>query len=41
MRVRNLYLSLEAAIRSWLDGTANYFEPIAIGGVIRGPDCKG
>ena len=37
MRVRNLYLSLEAAIRSWLDGTANYFEPIAIGGVIRGP----
>mgnify|MGYP000084649313 CR=1 FL=1 len=29
MVVRNLYLSLEAAIRSWLDGTANYFEPIA------------
>lgn len=37
MVVRNLYLSLEAAIRSWLDGTANYFEPIAIGGAIRGP----
>ena len=37
MVVRNLYLSLEAAIRSWLDGTANYFEPIALGGAIRGP----
>lgn len=37
MRIRNLYLSLEAAIRSWLDGTPNYFEPIPLGGVIRGP----
>lgn len=37
MRVRNLYLSLEAAIRSWLDGTPNYFAPIPLGGVIRGP----
>ena len=37
MVVRNLYLSLEAAIRGWLDGTANYFEPIVLGGAIRGP----
>jgi len=35
--VRNLYFSLEAAIRGWLDGSPNYFEPIPIGGVIRGP----
>lgn len=35
--VRNLYFSLEAAIRGWLDGKANYFEPIPIGGAIRGP----
>ena len=25
MLVRNLYFSLEAAIRGWLDGKANYF----------------
>ncbi len=37
MLVRNLYFSLEAAIRSWLDGKANYFEPIPLGGAIRGP----
>jgi NADPH-dependent curcumin reductase CurA len=35
--VRNLYFSLEAAIRSWLSGKKTYFEPIPIGGVIRGP----
>lgn len=35
--VRNLYFSLEAAIRGWLEGKANYFEPIPIGGAIRGP----
>ncbi len=35
--VRNLYFSLEAAIRGWLDGKANYMEPIPIGGAIRGP----
>jgi len=35
--VRNLYFSLEAAIRGWLDGKANYFEPIPLGGVVRGP----
>ncbi len=37
MLVRNLYISLEAAIRSWLDGKANYFDPIPLGGAIRGP----
>ena len=35
--VRNLYFSLEPAIRGWLEGKANYFEPIPIGGVVRGP----
>ena len=35
--VQNLYFSLEPAIRGWLEGKANYFEPIDIGGVIRGP----
>ena len=37
MLVRNLYFSLEAAIRGWMDGKANYFEPIPLGGAIRGP----
>ena len=35
--VRNLYFSLEPAIRGWLEGKANYFEPIPINGVVRGP----
>ncbi|MFU8765257.1 MAG: MDR family NADP-dependent oxidoreductase [Haliea sp.] len=35
--VRNLYFSLEAAIRSWMDGIDTYFPPIPIGGAIRGP----
>ena len=35
--VRNRYFSLEPAIRGWLEGKANYFPPIPIGGVIRGP----
>ena len=35
--LRNMYLSMEPAIRGWVDGKANYFEPIPIGGVIRGP----
>lgn len=35
--IRNRYFSLEAAIRGWLDGTPNYFEPIPLGGTIRGP----
>jgi len=37
MLVRNLYFSLEPAIRGWLEGKANYFPPVPIGGVIRGP----
>ena len=35
--LRNMYFSMEPAIRGWVDGKANYFEPIPIGGVIRGP----
>ena len=35
--LRNRYFSMEPAIRGWVDGKANYFEPIPIGGVIRGP----
>jgi hypothetical protein len=35
--VRNRYFSLEPAIRGWLEGKANYFPPIPIGAVIRGP----
>jgi len=35
--VRNLYFSLEPAIRGWLEGKANYFPPIPLGGVVRGP----
>lgn len=35
--IRNLYFSLEPAIRGWLEGKANYFEPIPLDGVIRGP----
>ena len=31
MLVRNLFFSLEAAIRGCLDGKANYFEPIPLG----------
>ena len=37
MLVRNLYFSLEPAIRGWLEGKANYFPPVPLGGVIRGP----
>ena len=35
--LRNMYFSMEPAIRGWVDGKANYFAPIPIGGVIRGP----
>tara|TARA_B110000977_G_scaffold40567_1_gene54530 strand:+ start:1425 stop:2441 length:1017 start_codon:yes stop_codon:yes gene_type:complete len=35
--LRNMYFSMEPAIRGWVDGKANYFDPIPIGGVIRGP----
>jgi len=37
MLVRNLYFSLEPAIRGWLEGKANYFPPVPLGGAIRGP----
>jgi NADPH-dependent curcumin reductase CurA len=37
MLVRNLYFSLEPAIRGWLEGKANYFAPVPLGGAIRGP----
>jgi NADPH-dependent curcumin reductase len=33
--VRNLYLSLDPAIRGWMTEGASYIEPIAIGGAIR------
>jgi NADPH-dependent curcumin reductase CurA len=35
--IRNLYFSLEPAIRGWLEGKENYFPPIPLGGVVRGP----
>ena len=33
--VRNLYLSVEPAMRSWVSAVANYAEPVAIGAVMR------
>jgi NADPH-dependent curcumin reductase CurA len=33
--VRNLYLSVEPAMRGWLSSVGNYSEPVAIGGVMR------
>lgn len=33
--VRNLYLSVDPAIRGWLDDKESYFPPIPIGGVIK------
>lgn len=35
--IRNLYFSLEPAIRGWLEGKETYFPPIPIKGVIKGP----
>jgi len=35
--IRNLYFSLEPAIRGWLEGKDNYFEAIPLNGVVRGP----
>lgn len=35
--LRNMYFSMEPAIRGWISGRGNYFEPIPLGGVIRGP----
>lgn len=33
--VRNLYLSVEPAMRGWVNAVANYSEPVAIGAVMR------
>lgn len=34
--VRNLFLSIEPAMRGWVSTVANYSEPVPIGGVMRG-----
>ena len=34
--VRNLYLSVEPAMRGWVSAVANYAEPVAIGAVLGG-----
>src|SRR5215813_4944165 len=33
--VRNLYLSVEPAMRGWVSAVANYSEPVALGTVMR------
>jgi NADPH-dependent curcumin reductase CurA len=33
--VRNLYLSVEPAMRGWVNAAANYSEPVALGAVMR------
>src|SRR5258708_39247409 len=33
--VRNLYLSVEPAMRAWVSAVKNYSEPVPIGGVLR------
>lgn len=33
--VRNIYLSVEPAMRGWVSAVANYSEPVALGGVMR------
>jgi NADPH-dependent curcumin reductase CurA len=35
IRVRNLYLSVEPAMRGWVNAAANYSEPVALGEVMR------
>lgn len=35
VRVRNLYLSVEPAMRGWVAAVANYSEPVPLGGVMR------
>ncbi|MGH8786114.1 MAG: NADP-dependent oxidoreductase [Cupriavidus necator] len=35
VRVRNLYLSVEPAMRGWVNAAANYAEPVPLGGVMR------
>ncbi len=40
-RVRNLYLSVDPAMRGWVSAVANYSEPVAIGAVMRSsPSAK-
>ena len=33
--VRNLYLSVEPAMRGWVSAVKNYAEPVPVGGVMR------
>jgi NADPH-dependent curcumin reductase CurA len=33
--VRNLYLSVDPAMRGWVSGVANYSDPVALGAVMR------
>lgn len=35
VRVRNIYLSVEPAMRGWVSAVANYSEPVALGSVMR------
>ena len=35
VRLRNLYLSLDPAIRGWMDDAPNYIEPITLGDAVR------
>ena len=35
VRMRNLYISLDPAIRGWMDDTPNYIEPITLGDAVR------
>jgi len=35
VRVRNLYLSVEPAMRGWVNAAANYADPVPLGGVMR------
>ena len=35
VRMRNLYISLDPAIRGWMDDTPNYIEPIVLGDAVR------
>jgi NADPH-dependent curcumin reductase len=35
VRVRNLFLSVEPAMRGWVNAAANYAEPVPVGGVMR------
>lgn len=35
VRVRNLYLAVEPAMRGWVSAVANYSEPVPLGGVMR------